>query len=72
MAKVFLDPDRVVVGAERLTAAGLDRVTVVEILRDPGKYAQVWQEIKWILTGKKEFRDESEKKLDDLVNGIMK
>lgn len=70
--RVFLNPDRVSVGADRLEAAGLDRVTVLEILRDPAKYARVWNELKWILTGEKEFRDESERKLDNLVSGIMR
>lgn len=72
MARVFLDPERVTVGLDRLEAAGLDGVTVSEILRDPGKNAKTWNLLKWILTGEREFRDEAEKRLGDLAEKILR
>lgn len=72
MAKVFLNPERVTVGSEKIEAAGLGGVTVLEILRDPGKHARVWNVLKWILTGEKEYRDEAEKRLGDLADKIMR
>ena len=70
--RVFLDPDRVSVGADRLRAVGDDKITIGELLSDPGKTARVWNELRWILTGEREFRDERDRRLGDLVDGIMR
>lgn len=45
--------------------------TVNDILRDPERWADVWQALDYILTGTVVYRDERERKIDELIDRIM-
>lgn len=63
-ARVGLNPDRL--REMRLTGCG-EGVTLAEMIQDPGKHAREWNAVKYIMTGEKEYADEYEKRLEDLV-----
>ena len=71
MAKVYLDPERVTTAGDKLTALGINP-TLRELLNDPGANAKAWNLLRWVLTGEKEYRDESEKRIGDLIERVTR
>jgi hypothetical protein len=65
---VYLDPDRLRKIA--ITEYGKD-VTLYDLIHDPWHHTHEWDMIYYLMTGKREYKSEYDKRMDDLIRHMM-
>lgn len=65
---VYLDPDRLRKIA--ITEYGKD-VTLYDLIHDPWHHTHEWDMIYYLMTGKREYKSEYDKRMDDLIRHVM-
>lgn len=61
---VELDPVRL----RMAFPGGVPDVRLPEIFADPEKYAEIWETLRYIFGGTKTYKNENERRIDELVN----
>lgn len=67
-AVVSLNPERV---REIFFSGCGEGITLQAMLQDPGKYAREWSAVKYVLTGEKEYKNEADKRWDEMLERMM-
>ena len=55
-----------------LHTKNLEAVTVLDIVKDPGKYLRIWEHLRFIFTGERVFQTDADRRLDEYLESYMK